>query len=91
MDDGKGVSVPMMRGKLAMNFYEDENVTAAFLPMSGRETSLAILLPPEDASSLEEFINKLTAEDIRAVALYISGGRALCQYTQNRLAADNLV
>ena len=63
MDDGKGVSVPMMRGKLAMNFYEDENVTVGFFPMSGRETSLAIILPPEDVS-LNEFINNLQAENI---------------------------
>ena len=63
MDDGKGVSVPMMRGKLTMNFYEDENVTAGFLPMSGRETTLAILMPPEDVT-LDEFINNMQAENI---------------------------
>ena len=63
LDDGKGVAVPMMRGKLAMNFYEDENVTVAFLPMAGRETSLAVIMPPE-GDSLNEFIDKLTAEDI---------------------------
>ena len=63
LSDGKGVSVPMMRGKLAMNFYEDEHVTAAFIPMAGRETSLAIIIPPED-ELLEEFINELTSEDI---------------------------
>lgn len=63
MYDGKGVAVPMMRGKLAMNFYEDENVTAAFIPMDGRETSLAIMLPPE-GDMLSEFIETLTAEDI---------------------------
>ena len=64
LEDGRGVAVPMMRGKLAMNFYEDENVTVAFLPMSGGETSLAIIMPPE-GDKLSEFINKLTAEDIQ--------------------------
>ncbi len=63
MTNGKGAAVPMMRGKLAMNFYEDEGVTAAFLPMAGRETSLAIIMPPED-ELLSEFIDNLTAEDI---------------------------
>lgn len=61
--DGKGVAVPMMRGKLKMNFYEDENVTVAFLPMAGGETSLAIVMPPE-GDLLSEFIDNLKAEDI---------------------------
>ncbi len=63
MYDGRSVAVPMMRGKLAMNFYEDENVTAAFIPLSGREVSLAILLPSQD-QRLDEFIDALKAEDI---------------------------
>ncbi len=63
MYDGRNVAVPMMRGRLSMNYYEDENVTAAFIPLSGREVSLAIILPSED-QRLDEFIDGLTAEDI---------------------------
>ena len=36
---------------------------AAFIPLSGREVSLAIILPSED-QRLDEFIDGLTAEDI---------------------------
>lgn len=63
MYDGKGVAVPMMRGKLAMNYYKDDDATVAFIPMDGKETSLAIIMPPE-GDILSEFIEGMTAEDI---------------------------
>ncbi len=63
MGENKGVSVPTLRGKMNMKVYEDENVTAGFLPLSGGNTSLAILMPPPDIT-LDEFLNNLKAEDI---------------------------
>lgn len=63
LEGGKGVAAPTMRGKLDMKLYEDEKVTAGFIPIDGGQSSLAIIMPPA-GKSLEKFIENITANDI---------------------------
>ncbi len=63
ISESKGVAAPTMRGKMNMKLYEDEDVTAGFLPMDGGQTLFAIIMPPEDVP-LEIFLDTLSADDI---------------------------
>ena len=62
-DGGQALAVPTLRGKMTIGFYEDDDVTAGFLPLYGGKTTLAIFIPPDD-DTIEKFLRKFTGDDI---------------------------
>jgi len=77
LDDGKGIAFPTMRGRIEMFHYLGDDAEVGFIPLSGGNITMAILLPPED-QTIDEFLAALTAEDIERWKTMSTSGEFWC-------------